>query len=385
MQYDHDLDQRIISKIEELEKTAEGCTFNKLKKSMKTNSRTLAIHLNKLESDGLMTRKSKKVVSSYSADNSSKVTELVDDRSIGIKRYCYLTESARLEKKLGILYVISKREKRQRRRNSSKEEGEQQQSPIEKARLFYKLLLLIAPTGALRYKKKKPEAAEPGDILSYDPKEKRYFIYEVDLLPGFGESDFLDDNIRLVAHHGGVFGYLSPSRKEIRQFFAHLQSAFTDPPLIRQIEDKEGPYKENRYALADGKLEELIFEIWELYHHVFDALEAKWRYLKSPNKKEYEWYRIFYGNRKASLYFTSLLNEKKSLIHDSRMFPTPGITDLQQRKVLLKKNGEKRFSEKCHLAKKQREKIEQQYQKTIEQYSSLIKPMINEIYSPLIK
>jgi hypothetical protein len=240
---------------------------------------------------------------------------------------------------------------------------------------------LIAPSGAFRYRKK--SKGEPGDILLYDPKERRPFYYEVDVVPGFGESDFLDYNIRLVAQFGGVFGYLSPSRKDVRDFFKRLQSF--DPPIIRQTEDEQGRYKEARYCLADRKLEELISEIWKLYDYVYSALKAQWKYLKKPTKKGYEWYRMFYGDRKATLYFTSLLNERDALIHDDRLFAALGLHEIRQRTQFLTKHGEEKFSENDNAAKKQKQKIEQQYRETIDQYSSLIEPMINEIYSPLYR
>jgi hypothetical protein len=156
-----------------------------------------------------------------------------------------------------------------------------------------------------------------------------------------------------------------------------------DPPIIRQIEDEEGSYKEARYGLADRKLEDLISEIWKLYDYVYSALKAQWKYLKKPTKKEYEWYRMFYGDRKAKLYFTSLLNERDAQIHDDRLFAALGLQDIHQRKQFLKKLGEQEFSENCSLAKKQKEKIELEYQKIIDQHSSIIKTTINEICSPL--
>jgi DNA-binding Lrp family transcriptional regulator len=369
MHYDHELDLRIISQIEEQGR----CTFNELKEKTKTNTRTLTVHLNALANDGVIFRRIEKIKHSTTSPEAPREVELVDGRLIGIKRYCYLTEAAKFERKLGIFQgVTSRREKR----NISKK----QQSPAEKeARLFYQLLLLIAPSGALRYRKK--SKAEPGDIVLYDSKEKRSYYYEVYAMPGFGESDFLDDNIRLVAQFGGVFGHLSPSKKEVKDFFKRLQSF--DPPIIRQIEDEEGSYKEARYCLADRKLEELISEIWKLYDYVYSALKPKWKYLKKPTKREYEWYRMFYGDRKATLYFTSLLNERNAQLYDDRLFAALGLHEIHQRKQFLKKLGEQEFSENYSLAKKQKEKIEQKYQETIDQYSSLIKPMINEIYSPL--
>jgi DNA-binding Lrp family transcriptional regulator len=378
MQYHHKLDLRIISQIEKQGK----CTFNELKEKTRTNSRTLTVHLNALEDAGILVRKIKKVKPSSSFDSLPEV-ELVDGRFIGIKRYCYLSEAAKFERKIGILKgVISKRERRK-----SKE-----QSPAEKARLFYQLLLLIAPSGALRYRKK--SKVEPGDILLYDPKERRNYPYELYVLPGFGESDFLDENIRLVSQFGGVFGHLVPSKKDVGDFFKRLKS-FDDPPIISQIEDERGPYKEARYILADKKLEELMFEIWKLYDHVYNTLEAKWKYLKKPTRREYAWYRMFYGNRRTTFYFTNVLSERNAQIHNNRIFAALGPKEIHQRKHFLKKLGEEKFSENYEFARKQKDKVELQYKKIIEQYSltnrsiikeiysSLIRPMINEIYSPL--
>ena len=119
MQYDHKLDLQIISQIEK----EERCTFNRFKQKTRTNSRTLTIHLNALENAGIIVRKieKKKIVPSSSPDNPQEV-ESVEGRLIGIKRYCYLTEAAKLERKLGIFQgVKSKREKRNSKRQSPAE------------------------------------------------------------------------------------------------------------------------------------------------------------------------------------------------------------------------------------------------------------------------
>lgn len=381
MKYDHELDERIISQIED---EGSRCTFNKLKKETRTNSLTLSRHLENLEKQGIIVR------SSSPDESPGDNNQLVDERSIGKKRYCYLTEAAKFEMKFGILRGMkSKREGRNKSisRGRNKERRQQQLlSHEEKShRLWQLLLLLVAQPGALRNKKIAAGEEKLGDIFGYDPKEKRRFPYRISIWPGFGESDFYANNISNVTHYGGVFGYLSLTEKERKDFFKRLKSF--KPLIIRQIEDEYGQYKEARYILADKRLEELFSKIWELFHYVYEALRAKWNYRRRPTKKEYEWYRMFYGDAKTRFFFEQF-KERYLESHDDQRF---SYVEPQRVRNLLKRNflkqQKKEYLENCKGAKEKKDEIEQKFEDIINRrsspYSLTIRAMVDEICSPL--
>lgn len=385
MEYDHKLDQQIISQIKK--KGDSERSFNKLKDKLGTNGLTLSRHLRVLEKQGII------MCSSFPLDNNnpSENKELVDDCRIGKKRYCYLTEAAKFEIKLGIFRgVKSKREERNKSSSRGRNKERRQQlllSHEEKThRLWQLLVLLVAQTGALRYTKKSVGEEELGDIAGYDPKEKRYFPIGISILPGFGESDFLADTISNVTHYHGVFGYLSLTEKERKDFFKRLKSF--DPPIIKQIEDEYGQYKEARYILVDKRLVELLSKIWELFHYVFEALRAKWNYRKKPKTKEYQWYRMFYGDAKTRFFFEQLFKEGYLQSHDDQRFSRSGpqwVRNLLKHDFLKEQKNE--YAENCKRAKEKKDEIEQDYEDIINKrsspYSLTIRAMIDEIYSPL--
>jgi hypothetical protein len=383
MHYNHKLDLQIISQIE---KEGGRLTFNKLKYKIGTNGLTLSRHLENLEKQEIIIRSS-------SPDNSpGGNNELFNERPIGKERYCYLTEVVKFERELGIFRgVKSKREERNKSgsRGRNKERRRLRQlllSHEEKTyRLWQLLLLLVAQTGALRYTKMSVGEEKPGDIFGYDPKEKRHFTYRISILPGFGESDFYADTISNVTHYRGVFGYLSLTEKERKDFFKRLKSF--NPPIIKQIEDEHGKYKEARYILADKRLEQLLSKIWELFHYVYEALEAKWNYCRQPTIEEYEWYRMFYSDPKTRFLFTYHFKEKYFQSHDDRQFSSLGPQWVSLLKKDFQKEQEGRYSKNCENAKEKKEEIEQKYHDILDRYSSpyslTIKAMIDEIYSPL--
>lgn len=383
MKYDHKLDRQIISQIE---KEGGSSTFNELKKKTRTNSLTLTRHLDNLEKHGIIVRSS-------SSDNPlSDNNEPIDDRRIGKKRYCYLTKAAKFEIKRGLFIgVRSKREERNKTCSNgggSKERGRQDQllSSEQKLNRLFQLLLLIAQRGALRYIKKSDGEEEAGDLFEYDPKEKRHFAYRVSILPGVGESDFHADNIVKVTDYRGIFGYLSPTERERKDLFRSLQSS--DPPIIKQIEDEEGPYKEARYGLADKRLEGLISKILELFQYVYLALKAKWNYLRKPTKKEFQWYRMFYGDAKTRFFFERLFKEGYLESHDDQRFSYVESKWLRNRlKGEILKGQKDRYFKNCARANKLKDGIDKNYgdmtNRYSSSYSSIIKAMIDEIYSPL--
>ena len=383
MQYDHELDEDIISQID---KEGGKLTFNQLKEKTGTNSLTLSRHLTNLDNEGVIFRSS-------SPDNSlGDNNELVDERRIGKKRYCYLTKATRFEMEHSIFRgVKSKREQRNKigSAGNRKERRIQQQQLLlssgEKMNRLFQLLLLIAQRGALRYTKRSEGQEKPGDIRGYDLKEKRHFTYGVSTLPGIGESDFHADNIINVTDYRGVFGYLSPTERERKDLFRSLQSS--NPRIIKQIEDDGGPHKEARYGLADDRLEGLISKILELFQYVSQALKAKWNYRRKPTTKEYVWYRMFYGDAKTRFFFEDLFKEGYLESNDDRRFSNLGPKWASLLKQDYLEQQKKNFSGNCKRAKEKKDEIEQDYKDLINKrsspYSLTIRPMINGIYSPL--
>jgi hypothetical protein len=117
-----------------------------------------------------------------------------------------------------------------------------------------------------------------------------------------------------------------------------------------------------------------------------DGLEAKWRYLKRPTRREYDWYRFFYGNRGARLYFTKLFEERKSLSKREEPFRTLDLShwDSKKRKEYFTSHGEKILEDMHNAAKRQRTSIDRKYKDIIDRYSLIAKPLIDQIYSPIV-
>jgi DNA-binding Lrp family transcriptional regulator len=368
MQYEHRLDMQIISRIEKQGR----CTFNELKKKTGTNSRTLTVHLNALEDAGILVRKIEKVKPSSSFDSPPEV-ELVDGRFIGIKRYCYLTEAAKFERKLGVFEgIVSNREKRSKTDNRDDEESQER-----KRKKLLLLVLWMGSTGATR-SRPKPKA-EPGDIPIYDEKEGRFVAHELYTVPGFGVSDFLDEKNKRFLGQTGALTYIKFPKRELEKFFEKLSKL----KMIKPIDEIGG---EKRYGLKDRNLGDFLSDCWSLFSFVQYGLEAKWRYLKRPTRSEYDWYRFFYGDRGARLYFTKLLEESKSLSKREEPFRTLGIAhwDSKKRKEYFTFHGKKTLEEMHNAAKRQRASIDRKYKAIIDRYSPIAKPLIDQICSPIV-
>jgi len=105
-------------------------------------------------------------------------------------------------------------------------------------------------------------------------------------------------------------------------------------------------------------------------------------------EKEYEWYRMFYGDVKTRFFFEHLFKEGYLQSHDDQRFSTQGpqwVTNKLKGDFLKEQKNE--YLENCKHAKERKDKIEQDYGDKIDKYSSpyslTIRAMIDEIYSPL--
>jgi hypothetical protein len=188
-----------------------------------------------------------------------------------------LTEAARFERKLGIFEgIVSNREKRSKMDNRDNEEEPQEQ----KRKKLLLLALWIGMTGATKSRPK--SEAEPGDIGLYDEKKGRIVLHELYTIPGFGVSDFLDEKNKRFLGQAGALTYIKLSKSELEQFFEKLSKL----EMIKPIDDIDN---EKRYGLEDRNLGDFLGDCWYLFFFVKEGLEAKWRYLKRPTSKEYEW------------------------------------------------------------------------------------------------
>jgi len=373
MKYNHEIDEMIISVLE----TTEKESFNKLLGEVKhrhksITPRRLKSHLDKLEDENTIIRKSE--VIKY--DGHKRWVEYVDERPIGLPRYCYLTEGARFERKLGIFEgVASNREERIKKDN----QNDKEESQAQKRKKLLLLVLLLGSTGATRSRPK--SKAELGDIGLYDEKERRLVPHELYTVPGFGVSDFLDEKNKRFLGQAGALSYVKFSKTELKDFFETLISQ--DPPIIKPIDEIDG---EKRYGLEDRRFGDFLSDCWYLFFFVKDALDARWRYLRGPTSEEYEWYRYFYGNKASREYFTKVLAEKRSLSENEDLFRSLGLAHLnsKERKKLFASYGEKRMEDSFSAARRVLSSINSKYKDIIDRYpSSITRDLIKQICSPI--
>jgi hypothetical protein len=95
--------------------------------------------------------------------------------------------------------------------------------------------------------------------------------------------------------------------------------------------------------------------------------------------------RFFYGDRGARLYFTKLLEERKSLFKREEPFRTLGLAhwDSKKRKEFFTFHGKKTKEESHNAARRLRTSIDSKYKDIIDRYPSIAKPLLERIYSPI--
>jgi hypothetical protein len=374
MEYDHRIDEAIISTLEAEEKASFNELLNEIKECYKPiTSKRLSIHLERLEKEeGVIIRRSQ--LKKY--QNQERIVEYVNDRLIGVRRYCFLTEAAKFERKLEIFEgVVSKREERSKR----DKQNDKEESQAQKRKKLLLLVLLLGSMGATRSRPK--SKAELGDIGLYDEKERRLVPYELYTVPGFGVSDLLDEKNKRFLGQAGALSYVKFSKTELNEFFETLISQ--DPPMIKIIDEIDG---EKRYGLEDRRFGDFLSDCWYLFFFVKDGLDARWRYLKRPTSKEYEWYRYFYGNKAAREYFTEVLAEKRSFSEYEDLFRSLGLAHLnsKERKEFFARYGEKRMEDSFNAAGRVLISINSKYKDIIDRYpSSIARLLIEQICSPL--
>jgi hypothetical protein len=167
----------------------------------------------------------------------------------------------------------------------------------------------------------------------------------------------------------------------LKEFFETL--ILQDPPMIKLIDEIDG---EKRYGLEDRKFGDFLSDCWYLFFFVKDGLDARWRYLKRPTSKEYEWYRYFYGNKASREYFTEVLTKKRSLSEYEDFFRSFGLAHLdnKERKEWFTRYGEKRMEDSLNAARRVLISINSKHKDIIDRYpSSIARDLIKQFCSPL--
>ncbi|MEP0826087.1 MAG: hypothetical protein HRF40_11435 [Nitrososphaera sp.] len=288
-QYDHDIDDAIISYLYKKEKANFSQLVQHVSRRMqrRISNKVLSNHLKRLKQERIIRR---------------------DEESAGVERFSYLTKLARQQLDLGIPVRV-------------KTKSEQRIAALDRADIedmadnrkrMYQLLFFIASSGAGRLKPSpKPE---PGDIGVYGPDGKlmAYSYYDI---PGVGASDFSVEPREIIGQAGALTHVSDLSQSEVAALFDMLLKE--NPPLIRPIDEVGG---ETRYGIADRLLSEYISDCWTLFPSVQSRLEETWQYVRKPeNEEEIGWYVFFYGKRKAKSFFAKAQETRRYSKADSKI------------------------------------------------------------------
>ncbi len=280
-----------------------------------------------------------------------------ESSGLGKKRYYNLTEATNFEKQLHIFEGV----------RVEQERSQKDESPEEKRRKLCLLLLFIGNVGAGRLRQK--GNAELGTILLRD-ETGTFKPYESYQLPGFGLSDFLNETNLLMSTQAGAFAYIRFEESELQDLF---NSLLEHPPIIKKIDEIDG---EIRYGVVDRRLAELIFDCSVIFTVIKAALEGKWKYIRAPDKVEYEWYRYFYGDVETRSYFNKMFEQRRSQT-GQLLKQWPRLKEKDVKRV-LRKVGEEQFAEGAKSAKQMYDKLLRDHKDVLQKYSWLVERLVEK-------
>jgi DNA-binding transcriptional ArsR family regulator len=349
MQYNHKIDDIILSTLLNSDKS----NFAALKKKTGITGRTLSAHLKKLEEQNIITR-----------DDILK-----KEWKFGYKRSCYLTEGAKQELHLGVFKGIE----------TIRKSRSHDPYPEERKRDKLLQLVLLLGSSPIGRSSKKPNW-DARNMMVFEKELKDKVPYEViGTVEGIAISELLDKNVHLVLPLN-VFTHIQFTKTELEDLFGRLQ--VFDPPLIKPVGEYHSEY---RYLFSDNHLRNCIRDIWSLFTEVWQCLSSTWKYVRTPKRKEWEWFCFFFGDSEARLHFTRLAEERQNMINSDKLFEKLGMknTTKEIRRKFLKMRGQQESQLFESQAKIKYQKIKENYMEVIMRYPKLIRTILDRVCKPL--
>jgi hypothetical protein len=197
----------------------------------------------------------------------------------------------------------------------------------------------------------------------YPREGKCSYIY---VLPGISARDFTEGR-----KTGMVFEHIQFTNAEIEKAFNLLEQegliSKVRSPVLELL--NEG----TRYDITDERLREFIKCCWmDLFGGTTIRMELAWQTINNPSEEEKNWYKIFWGQKRANVHF-AIYHDTKSLRQRHKNNTTENKTAMN-----LIKRMDKSLLETLN-------RLSEEYQDVIEKYSYPSAMLLNLVYPQFLR